>query len=75
MTEIGDGIFHKGQPIWVIRESGLLRAAEYVGEAGTNTWFGGPPTAFVLYTGTQTVAAVEVDQIIPRDDVSAGSGQ
>lgn len=75
MTEIGDSMFHKGQPIWVIRESGLRRAAEYVGEAGAQTWFGGPPTVLVLYTGTQTIAAVEVDQIIPRDDGSGGSGR
>ena len=75
MAEIGDGIFHKGQPIWVIRESGTLRAAEYVGEAGTSTWFGGPPTAFVIDAETQTIAAVEVDQIMPRDEAAGDSDQ
>jgi hypothetical protein len=32
MTSIGDGEFHKGQPVWVIEPDGSRRAADFVGE-------------------------------------------
>ena len=32
MTTIGDGQFHKGQPVWVIAPDGTQRAADFVGE-------------------------------------------
>jgi hypothetical protein len=67
MTDIGDTQFHKGQPVWIIEEDGSQRAADYVGEGETSTWFGGPPKVFVVYLDTRTGAAVEVDRVIPRD--------
>jgi hypothetical protein len=67
MTEIGDGQFHKGHPVWVIQEGGSQREAEYVGEGETSAWFGGPPTVIVVYPDTHTGAAVQVDRVIPRD--------
>ena len=67
MTDIGDSAFHKGQPVWVIEEDGSRRAAEYVGEGETSAWFGGPPTVIVVFPGTQTGGAVEIDRVIARD--------
>lgn len=67
MTDIGDGQFHKGQPIWVIEPGGSQRAAEYVGEGETGAWFGGPPTVIVVYPDTRTGEAVELDRVIPRE--------
>jgi hypothetical protein len=68
MTDIGDTQFHKGQPVWVIEEDGSERAAEYVGEAETSAWFGGPPRVIVIYPDAQVGEAVEVDRVIPRDE-------
>ncbi len=68
MTDIGDTQFHKGQPVWVVTDSGLLQSASYVGEGETSAWFGGAPTVFVIFTGTDTMAAVEVDRVIPREN-------
>jgi hypothetical protein len=73
VTDIGDTEFHKGQPVWVIADSGVLRPAEYVGEGETSAWFGGPPTVFVVYTDTRIAAAVEVDRVIVREDAPGGS--
>ena len=70
MTDIGDSVFHKGQPVWVIEPDGSQRAAEYVGEAETSAWFGGVPKVFVVYADTREGAAVEVGRVIPRDDAS-----
>jgi hypothetical protein len=67
MNEIGDSLFHKGQPVWVIEADGSQRAAEYVGEGELSAWFGGAPTVFVVYADTREGAAVEVDRVIARD--------
>lgn len=68
MTDIGDSLFHKGQPVWVIEEDGARRAAEYVGEGETSAWFGGPAKVFVVYVDTQTGGVVEAERVISRDD-------
>ena len=67
MTDIGDSLFHKGQPIWVIQGDGSQRAAEYVGEGEMSAWFGGPPTVIVVYPDTHSGGAVEVDRVIARE--------
>jgi hypothetical protein len=66
MTDIGDGLFHKGQAVWVVQGDGSQRAAEYVGEGEMSAWFGGAPTVIVVYPDTHSGAAVEVDRVIPR---------
>jgi hypothetical protein len=66
-TDIGDGPFREGQPVWVIQADGSQRAGEYVGGAETSAWFGGAPTVFVAYPDTKSGEAVEVDRVIPRD--------
>jgi hypothetical protein len=68
MTDIGDTLFHKGQPVWVIEPDGSQRAAEYVGEGETSAWFGGAPTVIVIFPDTQTGEAVEVDRVIAREE-------
>ena len=67
MTDIGDSLFHKGQPVWVVEPDGSQRAAEYVGEGETSAWFGGPPTVIVVFPDTHSGEAVEVDRVIARD--------
>jgi hypothetical protein len=67
VTDIGDGPFHKGEPVWVMEADGSQRPAEYVGVREVSAWFGGPPAVFVLYTDTHSGGAVEVDRVIPRD--------
>ncbi|HET6870572.1 MAG TPA: hypothetical protein VFH80_31965 [Solirubrobacteraceae bacterium] len=64
---IGDGQFHKGEPVWVMEPDGSQRAAEFVGEGETSTWFGGPPSVIVVYLDSRTGEAVEADRVIPRD--------
>ncbi|MFL5864842.1 MAG: hypothetical protein ACJ780_29450 [Solirubrobacteraceae bacterium] len=66
MTDIGDGAFHKGQSIWVLEQDGSQRAAEYVGEAELNTWFGGPSRVIVVYPDAEVGEAVDVERVIPR---------
>jgi hypothetical protein len=66
MTDIGDSLFHKGQDVWIVQSDGSRRAAEYVGEGEMSAWFGGPPTAIVVYPDTRSGEAVEIDRIIPR---------
>jgi hypothetical protein len=66
MTDIGDGQFHKGQPVWVIGEGGMQRAAEYVGEGEQSAWFGGPPRVIVVYLDDHSGEAVEVGRVVPR---------
>jgi len=66
MTDIGDSLFHKGQDVWVIQGDGSQRAAEYVGEGEISAWFGGAPTAIVVYPDTRSGEAVAIDRIIPR---------
>ncbi len=68
MSDIGDTVFHRGQPVWVIEPDGSQRAAEYVGEGETSAWFGGPPTVIVIFPDTQTGQAVEVDRVIAREE-------
>ena len=67
MSDIGDGGFHRGQPVWVMNEDGSQRAAEYVGEAEQSAWFGGPPRVIVVYPETESGEAVEFDRVIPRE--------
>jgi len=67
MTDIGDSLFHKGQPVWVVQGDGSERAAEYVGEGETSAWFGGPPTVIVVYPDTGSGEAVEVERVLPRE--------
>jgi hypothetical protein len=67
MTDIGDGQFHKGQPVWVIEDDGSQRAAEYVGEAETSSWFGGAPKVFVVFVDTRSGEAVEFNRVLPRE--------
>ena len=66
MTNIGDGLFHEGEPIWVIQADGSQRAAEYVGVGEASAWFGGSPQVLVVYPDTRSGEAVEVDRVIPR---------
>jgi hypothetical protein len=66
-VSIGDGQFHKGQPIWVMGPDGSQRPAEFVGEGETSTWFGGPPTVIVVYEDSGTGEAVEADRVVARD--------
>jgi hypothetical protein len=67
MTGVGDGLFHQGQPVWVMQEGGSQRAAEFVGEGEMSAWFGGTPTVMVVYEDTRAGAAVEADRVIPRE--------
>jgi hypothetical protein len=67
VTDIGDSLFHRGQPIWVVQDDGSQRAAEYVGEGELSAWFGGPPTCLVVYIDTRSGEAVEIGRVIARD--------
>jgi hypothetical protein len=67
VTDIGDTQFRKGDPVWVVGSDGSERAADYVGEAETSAWFGGPPRVYVVYLDTQTGDSVEVERVIARD--------
>jgi hypothetical protein len=68
MTDIGDGPFQQGEPIWVMEADGSQRPAEYIGVRETmDRWFGGPPAVLVLYTDTRSGGAVEVARVIPRE--------
>ncbi|MDX6673928.1 MAG: hypothetical protein QOH11_1346 [Solirubrobacteraceae bacterium] len=65
---IGDGAFHKGQPIWVRQADGSAREGVYVGEGETSAWFGGPPTVYVVYPDSESGEAVAFDRITARED-------
>ena len=67
VTDIGDGPFRRGEPVWVVQADGSQRAAEYVGVGETSAWFGGPPQVIIVYPDTPSGEAVEVDRVIPRD--------
>ena len=67
MSDIGDSLFHRGQPVWVVQEDGSQRAAEYVGEGEASAWFGGPPKVIVVYPDAGSGEAVEVDRVIARE--------
>jgi hypothetical protein len=71
MTDIGDSMFQRGDPVWVIGEDGSQRAAQYVGEAELSEWFGGAPRVIVVYPDTESGEAVEFNRVIPRDDDEA----
>ena len=66
MTDIGDSLFHKGQPVWVIQSDGSQQAAEYVGEGEMSAWFGGSPSVIVVYPD-HSGGMVEVDRVIARE--------
>jgi hypothetical protein len=66
VTDIGDSLFHRGQPVWVMQSGGSQRAAEYVGEGEISAWFGGAPRVIVIYPDTHSGEAVETDRVIPR---------
>jgi hypothetical protein len=59
--------FYKGQPVWVIETDGSQRAADFVGQAETSAWFGGPPKVYVVYLDDHSGDAVDVDRVVPRD--------
>jgi hypothetical protein len=59
--------FQEGDPVWVMQADGSGREGIYVGEGETSTWFGGAPTAYVVYPDTKSGEAVEVDRITPRE--------
>ena len=67
MTDIGDSLFHKGDPVWVVQPDGSQRAAEYVGEGGSTDWFGGPPRVIVVYLDTDTGDTVEAVRVVARE--------
>jgi hypothetical protein len=67
MSSIGDGQFHKGQPVWVIQDDGSQREADFVGEGELSAWFGGSPSVIVVYLDTRDGGSVPVDRVIPRD--------
>jgi hypothetical protein len=67
VTAIGDGPFQKGEAIWVVQSDGSRRPAEYVGVGETSAWFGGPPTAIVVYPDTRSGEAVELDRVLARE--------
>jgi hypothetical protein len=52
----------------VIEPDGSQRAAEYVGQAETSSWFGGQQKVFVIFADAQTGVAVEVDRVIAREE-------
>lgn len=58
--------FELGEPVWVMEAGGAPRRAEFMGARIVNVWRSGPPMAFVLYTDSRTVEAVEMDRIISR---------
>ena len=65
---IGDGAFHKGQPIWVMQADGSARKGVYVGEGETSAWFGGSPTVYVVYPDSESGEAVALERVTTRDD-------
>ena len=67
MSEIGEGPFKKGEHVWVVEDNGSQRPGEYVGEAETAAWFGGPPKAIVVFPEAHTGEMVDLDRVITRD--------
>jgi hypothetical protein len=67
MRHLSDGPFRKGEAVWVTEPNGGQRAAEFVGDAESGTWFGGAARAFVLYLDTTSTEAVELDRILARE--------
>ncbi len=67
MKHLGDGPFAKGQDVWVVDPGGGQRAAEFVGQADSSDWFGGPPRVIVVFPDDGSSAMVEFDRVIARD--------
>ena len=67
MRHLSDGPFRKGEPIWVVEPNGTRRAAEFVGDRESGTWFGGAASVLVIYADTNTTDAVEFDRILARE--------
>jgi hypothetical protein len=67
VRHLSDGPFKKGQDVWVIDPGGRRRVAEYVGQAESNDWFGGPPTVIVVFPDDGSSATVELDRVVARD--------
>lgn len=66
VRHLGDGPFEKGENIWVVDPGGGRRPAEFVGQAESNDWFGGPPTVIVVFPDDGSSAIVELDRVLPR---------
>jgi hypothetical protein len=66
VTELGQSLFSRGQDVWVLQADGSWRAAEYVGEGAMSAWFGGVPTAIVVYPDTAMGETVETDRVLAR---------
>lgn len=66
MSAVGDGPFHKGQPVWVVQSDGSRRAGEFVGESELNAWLGGEPSVIIVYPDTRSGETVAVERVIPR---------
>lgn len=67
MSDFGEIGFKEGESVWVLAEDGSQRAAEYVGQAETSAWFGGPPLCYIVYADTRQGDAVQIDHVIPRE--------
>jgi hypothetical protein len=67
MSDSVDDAFRQGQPVWVIEDGGSRRAAEYVGEGETSTWFGGKVAVMVVYADTRAGGTVDAHRVIPRE--------
>ncbi len=67
MRHLEDGPFKKGEDVWVLGEGGARRAAEFVGQAESNDWFGGPPTVIVVFPDDGSSATVELDRVLARE--------
>lgn len=66
MRHLEDGPFKKGEDVWVLGAGGARRAAEFVGQAETHDWFGGPPTVIVVFPDDGSSAEVELDRVLAR---------
>ena len=60
--------FHEGQRIWIEQPDGSQRAAVFVGDAQTASWFGGQAGAYVVYADTRSGEEVALMRITPRED-------
>lgn len=62
------GFFTEGQKVWVEEADGSRRPGIYVGEAETAVWFGGAPSAYVVFPEAKEGEAVALERILPRED-------
>jgi len=60
--------FQEGQPIWVEQPDGSRRPGSFVGDAQTQSWFGGQSGAYVVYADTHSGEEVSLIRITPRED-------